>query len=315
MKAKTTEPSSKPKEILVLDPKRSNQINIGIRTLPPVSELKELIEKMEETSISRSGVEKLQNLIPEEGEVAQIKEAMREADKDIPLGTAEQFLLMMDSIPGLECRLKLWAFKVDFKVMEKDICEPLVALKSGISAVRSSQTFARLMAIVLAVGNFMNRSRVQGFQLEYLAKLSWVKDTMTKKSLLHHITQILMDQQVELPDLTVEFSELTTVARTDYDMLETTLAGMEEECKTSLGYVALTAAVSVIQENLSIHSLSMLQRGFYPCKEFVNWSEGNTRSSCTGWGYSHTHIMITLQVGWGEYSYSSPQNLVIHKTR
>lgn len=282
MKAKTTEPSSKPKEILVLDPKRSNQINIGIRTLPPVSELKELIEKMEETSISRSGVEKLQNLIPEEGEVAQIKEAMREADKDIPLGTAEKFLLMMDSIPGLECRLKLWAFKVDFKVMEKDICEPLVALKSGISAVRSSQTFARLMAIVLAVGNFMNRSRVKGFQLEYLAKLSWVKDTMTKKSLLHHITQILMDQQVELPDLTVEFSELTTVARTDYDMLETTLAGMEEECKTSLGYVALTAncqrdtrklvntfLINAAERILSMQRVCKLVRREY--KEFLHW--------------------------------------------
>merc|ERR1719158_2073844 len=188
----------------------------------------------------------------------------------------------MDSIPGLECRLKLWAFKVDFKVMEKDICEPLVALKSGMSAVRSSETFARLMAIVLAVGNFMNRSRGKGFQLDYLAKLSWVKDTMTKKSLLHHITHILIDQQLELPDLTMEFTELATVARTDYDMLETTLAGMEEECKTSLGYVALTAncqrdtrklvntfLINAAERILSMQRVCKLVRREY--KEFLDW--------------------------------------------
>merc|ERR1719400_1654966 len=102
---------SKPRELLVLDTNRSNQINIGIKNLPSIS--------------------KLQSLMPSEEEVESIKEAQKENDDDIPLGTAEQFLLLMDCITGLECRLKLWAFKVDFKAMEKDICEPLKAVKNG----------------------------------------------------------------------------------------------------------------------------------------------------------------------------------------
>ena len=231
---------SRPKEILVLDPKRSNQINIGIRGLPPVSSLKELIEKMDDTTISRAGVEKLQNLIPGEEELAQIKEAAKDADEDMPLGTAEQFLLMMSSIPGLECRLKLWAFKVDFKAMERDICEPLVALREGMKAVKSSDTFAALMAVVLAMGNTLNRSKVSGFQLDYLSKLSWVKDTSSKHSLLHHVTQVLMSEKADMADLSKEFSSLSTVARTDYELLGSNLAGMEEECKTSLGYLRLS---------------------------------------------------------------------------
>ena len=231
---------SRPKEILVLDPKRSNQINIGIRGLPPVSSLKELIEKMDDTTISRAGVEKLQNLIPGEEELAQIKEAAKDADEDMPLGTAEQFLLMMSSIPGLECRLKLWAFKVDFKAMERDICEPLVALREGMKAVKSSDTFAALMAVVLAMGNTLNRSKVSGFQLDYLSKLSWVKDTSSKHSLLHHVTQVLMSEKADMADLSKEFSSLATVARTDYELLGSNLAGMEEECKTSLGYLRLS---------------------------------------------------------------------------
>ena len=159
--------------------------------MPPVSSLKDLIERMDDTSISRAGVEKLQSLVPGEEELTQIKEAAKDAEEEnLPLGTAEQFLLMMSSIPGLECRLKLWAFKVDFKAMERDICEPLVALREGMKAVKTSKTFAGLMAVVLAMGNTLNRSNVGGFQLDYLSKLSWVKDTSHKHSLLHHVTQV-----------------------------------------------------------------------------------------------------------------------------
>ena len=34
----------------------------------------------------------------------------------MPLETAEQFLLTLGSISNLEARLKLWTFKLDFKV-------------------------------------------------------------------------------------------------------------------------------------------------------------------------------------------------------
>merc|ERR1712088_734288 len=115
-----------------------------------------------------------------------------------------------------------------------------VALREGMKAVKTSKTFAGLMAVVLAMGNTLNRSNVGGFQLDYLSKLSWVKDTASKHSLLHHVTQVLMSQQPDMADLSKEFSSLSTVARTDYELLGANLAGMEEECKTSLGYLRLS---------------------------------------------------------------------------
>ena len=74
-------------------------------------------------------------------------------------------------------------------------------------AVKTSETFAGLMAVVLAMGNTLNRSNVGGFQLDYLSKLSWVKDTSHKHSLLHHVTQVKkiskkgkkMDKRVKKP--------------------------------------------------------------------------------------------------------------------
>ena len=204
---------ARPKELLVLDPKRSNQINIGIRGLPEVGRMRELIERMDDQEISRAGVDKLQSLMPGEEEVAVIREAAREAGGGVPLGTAEQFLLMLEAIPGLECRLKLWAFKVDFAAMERDILEPLVALVSGLQAVRASAAFARLLATVLAVGNTLNHSGAAGFQLDYLAKLAWVKDTVGKASLLQHVVRLMEEQGGEAAGLEEELGALARVAR------------------------------------------------------------------------------------------------------
>ncbi len=49
-----------PKELLVLDSKRSNQINIGIKNLPRIKDLKSAILKMDDRSMTRENVEKLQ---------------------------------------------------------------------------------------------------------------------------------------------------------------------------------------------------------------------------------------------------------------
>jgi len=232
---------SKPKELLVLDTNRSNQINIGIKNLPPISRLKILIEEMDDKIITREGVEKLQSLMPSEEEITSIKEAQNDNPEDLPLGTAEQFLLLLNSISDIECRLKLWAFKVDFKAMEKDICEPLKSLKDSMKSVRTSKSFARMLSLILEVGNVLNKSQTKGFQLDYLPKISWVKDTATKKPLLYHIVKELLSDDPLAADLAKDFADLIPVSRNDYEQLQTNLQGMEDECKNSLGYMKLSA--------------------------------------------------------------------------
>lgn len=57
-------------------------------------------------------------MIPTEEEKQKIQEAQL-ANPDIPLGSAEQFLLTLSSISELSARLHLWAFKMDYDVLEK----------------------------------------------------------------------------------------------------------------------------------------------------------------------------------------------------
>lgn len=57
-------------------------------------------------------------MMPTEEERNKIVQAQLE-NPDIPLGSAEQFLLTLSSISELEARLKLWAFRLDYENMEK----------------------------------------------------------------------------------------------------------------------------------------------------------------------------------------------------
>ncbi|XP_052119799.1 FH1/FH2 domain-containing protein 3, partial [Frankliniella occidentalis] len=183
---------NKNKEIIVLDHKRSNAINIGMTKLPPPRSIKTAILKMDATVMNREGIEKLLTMLPTEDERTRIQEAQALAP-DTPLGSAEQFLLTLASISELPARLKLWAFKLDYENMEKEIAEPLMDLKQGMETLRSNKTFRCILQTLLSIGIFLNGSHVKGFQIEYLAKVPEVKDTVHKHSLLHHLCHMVMD--------------------------------------------------------------------------------------------------------------------------
>lgn len=65
-------------------------------------------------------MQKLLTMLPTDEERAKIQEAQL-SNPDLPLGSAEQFLLSLASITELAARLKLWLFKSDYENMEKVI--------------------------------------------------------------------------------------------------------------------------------------------------------------------------------------------------
>ncbi|XP_030040263.2 uncharacterized protein LOC115455732 isoform X2 [Manduca sexta] len=221
-----------PKRNLILDTKRSNAINIAMKKLPTPQTIKAAIMKMDATVIGRDVVEKLLTMLPTEEEKIKIQEAQY-ANPDLPLGSAEQFLLTLASINELSSRLKLWAFKFDFDASEKDIAEPLMDLKQGIELLKVNKTFKVILSTLRSVGSFLNGSHVKGFRLEYLSKVMEVKDTVHKHPLLYHICEMIIEK---FPDSTDFFSEVGPVIRAskvDFDVLSTNLNKLEADCKAS----------------------------------------------------------------------------------
>lgn len=64
-------------------------------------------------------------MIPTEEERNKIQDAQM-ANPDTPLGTAEQFLLILSSVSELEARLQLWQFKLDYENMEQVKCAGVI---------------------------------------------------------------------------------------------------------------------------------------------------------------------------------------------
>ncbi|NWU51202.1 FHOD1 protein, partial [Dromas ardeola] len=220
------------KVVVVLDPKRSNAINIGLTVLPPVHIIKTAVLNFDEFAVNKEGIEKILTMVPTEEEKQKIQEAQL-ANPEVPLGSAEQFLLALSSISDLTARLQLWAFKLDYESLEQEIAEPLFDLKVGMEQLARNHTFKCILATLLAMGNFLNGSQSRGFELGYLEKVSEVKDTVHRQSLLHHLCQMVVEKFPETTDLYSEIASITRSAKVDFDELANSLVQLERRCRAS----------------------------------------------------------------------------------
>ncbi|XP_069372492.1 FH1/FH2 domain-containing protein 3 isoform X2 [Paralichthys olivaceus] len=237
---KKTAADGKRQEIIVLDSKRSNAINIGLTVLPPPRTIKTAILNFDEYALNKEGIEKILTMIPTEEEKQKIQEAQL-ANPDVPLGSAEQFLLTLSSISELSARLQLWAFKMDYEATEKEVAEPLQDLKEGMEQLEKNKTLRYILSTLLSIGNFLNGVNAKGFELTYLEKVPEVKDTVHKQSLLHHACSVVVENFPQSTDLYSEIGAITRSAKVDFDQLQENLCQMERRCKASWDHLKVIA--------------------------------------------------------------------------
>ncbi|XP_022603070.1 FH1/FH2 domain-containing protein 3-like isoform X6 [Seriola dumerili] len=237
---KKTAADGKRQEIIVLDSKRSNAINIGLTVLPPPRTIKTAILNFDEYALNKEGIEKILTMIPTEEEKQKIQEAQL-ANPDVPLGSAEQFLLTLSSISELSARLQLWAFKMDYEATEKEVAEPLQDLKEGMEQLEKNKTLRYILSTLLSMGNFLNGTNAKGFELTYLEKVPEVKDTVHKQSLLHHACSAVVENFPQSTDLYSEIGAITRSAKVDFDQLQENLCQMERRCKASWDHLKVIA--------------------------------------------------------------------------
>ena len=90
-------------------------------------------------------------------QIALIKAAAVDAP-GVPLAPAEAFIMALASIPALAQRVRILRYAADFPEAERNlVLAPLADLKRGADEVLTSQALLHSLAIVLAVGNRLNR--------------------------------------------------------------------------------------------------------------------------------------------------------------
>ena len=140
--ASSSSVQEKRNEIVVLDQKRSNAINIAMRTLPSVRAIKSAILHMNSDALPKENIEKVLKLLPSVEEITMIQDAQLQRP-GVALASAEQFLSTLNSIPELEARLKIWSFKLDFPEKERETASQLADLKQSIEQIRDCSTLVK----------------------------------------------------------------------------------------------------------------------------------------------------------------------------
>ncbi|KAL4330935.1 hypothetical protein S245_045806 [Arachis hypogaea] len=176
--------------IFLLDSRKSQNIAIVVKSLAISRD--EIIDAMiDGRGLNADSLEKLVRIAPTQEEQSLIIEY--KGDPAI-LASAESFLFhILKSVPSAFKRLNAMLFRLNYSSEILEIKESLQVLELGCKELRSQRIFVKLLEAVLKAGNRMNagtaRGNAQAFDLASLRKLSDVKSTDGKTTLLHFVVE------------------------------------------------------------------------------------------------------------------------------
>jgi len=208
--------------------------------------------------MSIDSVKSLLNKLPTDEEINLIKTVEDQELLDKP----EKILLSLANIPYLDARLKCFAFQLEFPDLEKNTEKSITALSIALKQVKSSGAFRSILSIVLTVGNYLNGSsnkgQADGFNLEVLNKLTSIKDSSNKISLMDYVIKLSSIKfPSEVKNLGSELSEMEHGSRVSAEEIKKDLAILEKEI-INAKFVAATILpdsdnASLVKFNTSIY--------------------------------------------------------------
>ncbi|KAF8046683.1 hypothetical protein N665_3522s0002, partial [Sinapis alba] len=173
--------------IQIIDPRKAQNLSILLRALNVTTE--EVVDAIKEGN--ELPVELLQTLLkmaPTSEE--ELKLRLYSGDLHL-LGPAERFLKILVDIPFAFKRIESLIFMISLQEEVSGIKESLATLEVACKKLKNSRLFLKLLEAVLKTGNRMNvgtfRGDAQAFKLDTLLKLSDVKGTDGKTTLLHFV--------------------------------------------------------------------------------------------------------------------------------
>lgn len=175
--------------IQIIDHKKAQNLAILLKALNVTTE--EVCDALQEGH--ELPAELLQTFI-KMAPTSQEEMKLRLYDGDLSrLGTAERFLKMLVDVPFAFKRMESLFFMSIIQEETSAMRESFTILEAACTELRKSRLFLKLLEAVLKTGNRMNvgtfRGSAQAFKLDTLLKLSDVKGTDGKTTLLHFVVQ------------------------------------------------------------------------------------------------------------------------------
>lgn len=240
--------SAKPKEVILLaDPKRRQNMSIFAKTLMKGGrELYEVGAALREMDLSKFGpnaLASLQEFLPQGDESEAVQGFVDSGGDRSLLGPAECFVDAIGSVPRLSQRIKTLSVISEFDELALDANRRTELVRTTSNRVRESTRFARLLSIILKVGNELNKGtekgEAQGVRLASLVKLSQTKSNQNT-TLLQYLVEHLEKKDPHVLEFADDFPDLLESSRcsmqtlsADVNKLSSSLAAVEHASKAA----------------------------------------------------------------------------------
>ncbi|XP_065082309.1 disheveled-associated activator of morphogenesis 1 isoform X2 [Ochlerotatus camptorhynchus] len=185
---------NKTKILSVIDGRRAQNCTILLSKLKMSDEeiSKAILSMDSSEQLPIDMVEQLLKFTPSAEERALLDEHSEDIDS---LARADRFLYEISKIPHYEQRLRSLHYKKRFLVTVNDLSPRIASVMEASREVARSRRLRKLLELVLALGNYMNRGargNASGFRLASLNRLADTKSSAAKgTTLLHYLVQII----------------------------------------------------------------------------------------------------------------------------
>nr|XP_023681253.1 disheveled-associated activator of morphogenesis 1 isoform X1 [Paramormyrops kingsleyae] len=260
--------SRKVKELSVIDGRRAQNCNILLSRLKLSNEeIKRAILTMDEQEdLPKDMLEQLLKFVPEKSDVDLLEEHKHELDR---MAKADRFLYEMSRIDHYQQRLQSLYFKKKFVERVSEIKPKIEALSKASKEVLHSQNLKKLLEVVLAFGNYMNkgqRGNAYGFKVSSLNKIADTKSSIDKNiTLLHYLITILEDKYPKVLQFQEDLQNVPEAAKVNMTELEKEIGNLrsglknvenELEFQKSRPQVTGDKFVSVVSQFVTVASFS-----------------------------------------------------------
>ncbi|KAG5196881.1 hypothetical protein R6Z07F_016626 [Ovis aries] len=215
--------SRKVKELSVIDGRRAQNCVILLSKLKLSNEeIRQAILKMDEQEdLAKDMLEQLLKFIPEKSDVDLLEEHKHEIER---MARADRFLYEMSRIDHYQQRLQALFFKKKFQERLAEAKPKVEAILLASRELIRSKRLARMLEVVLAIGNFMNKGQrggAYGFRVASLNKIADTKSSIDRNiSLLHYLIMILEKHFPDILNMPSELQHLPEAAKVNLAELE-----------------------------------------------------------------------------------------------
>ncbi|XP_055335642.1 protein diaphanous-like [Paramacrobiotus metropolitanus] len=218
------------KELRVLDQKGAQNLAIIVSSAKmPNDELKRVILACDTNRLTDALIQQMIKYMPSPEQIKRLQELPPNEKAD--LVDAEKFALEIGGIAGILPRLNAMSFKVRFNEIVQDIKPDIVAVAAASEETMKSHKLAKILELILLVGNIMNtgsrNAQSLGFEMVYLTQLTNTKTVDNKKTLLHVLIDLLESKYPDTLSVGDELLHVDKAARVSKENVTKALKAME----------------------------------------------------------------------------------------